>query len=285
MPCTGFLPPSDWRPTYPGSVADNKTMPINALPLRPACGLFLFFCLAAGQAGAADPIQEVGKTASDWVKIRAETVRIDNTWTQERALLASTINALKERASRLEDNRDHLLSTTAEQRAEQAAMTAKLAEAKESLQITEKRVQEMTEKILRLRPFLPPRLSAALEMSYRSLAEKTPGPGERMQLVMTVLNRCAQFNLGINHGEEVLTLAGEAGPKSVDVIYWGLSHGYALDRAAGKAWLGTPGPEHWQWEPLEHAAPAVTALFAIRADESDPRFVSVPARLKVAPAQ
>jgi hypothetical protein len=120
-------------------------------------------------------------------------------------------------------------------------------------------------------------------MSYRSLGGKDASPGERMQLVMTVLNRCAQFNLAITHGEEVLTLEGEPGPKAVDVIYWGLSHGYALDRAGGKAWLGTPGPERWQWEPLPGAAPTVADLMAIRLDQADPRLVSVPARLKVAP--
>ncbi len=120
-------------------------------------------------------------------------------------------------------------------------------------------------------------------MSYRSLEGKDASPSERMQLVMTVLNRCAQFNLAITHGEETLTLEGEPGPKAVDVIYWGLSHGYALDRAGNKAWLGTPGPERWQWEPLSGAAPAVAELIAIRLDEADPRLVSVPARLKATP--
>lgn len=252
--------------------------------LRSLTGVLLpAACLiSAASAGAADPIQEVGKTASEWVKTRAETVRVETAWTQERVLLDSTIKGLKERATQLEDKRDHLLSTTAEERAELATLTGKLTESKEHLRATEARLEALTEKVLRLRPLLPPRLSGALEMSYRSLEEKTGSPGERMQWVMTVLNRCAQFNLSIAYGEEVLVLAGEPGPKSVDVIYWGLSHGYALDRAAGKAWLGAPGPERWQWEPLDGAAPAVADLLAIRVDEADPRFVTVPARLKAA---
>jgi hypothetical protein len=257
---------------------------IYVTPRRPAVGcLRLLFFIAAGIASAADPISEVGKTAADWVKTRAETVRIENAWVQDRALLTSTITGLKERAARLQDQRDHLLATTAEERAELAALTAKLTESRESLEATEGRLLALTEKITRLRPHLPPRLSEALEMSYRSLGGKDASPSERMQLVMTVLNRCAQFNLAITHGEEVLTLEGEPGPKAVDVIYWGLSHGYALDRAGGKAWLGTPGPERWQWEPLPGAAPTVADLMAIRLDQADPRLVSVPARLKAAP--
>lgn len=255
--------------------------PLVALPLRPLVGLWLIVCLAALARGA-DPLKEVGQTASEWVKARAETVRLETEWTQNRALLESTIAGLKGRADRLQDTRDHLLSTTTDERAEQAALAAKLASSQESFRLTEDRLHTLTEKVLRLRAQLPPRLSDALEMSYRSLAAPTGSPGERMQLVMTVLNRCAQFNQSVTHGEETLTLPGEPGPKSVDVIYWGLSHGYALDRAGAKTWLGTPGSDGWRWEPLADAAPAVTALLSIRRDESDPRLVNVPARLKVA---
>ncbi len=241
--------------------------------------------LLAGVAIAADPIEEVGKTAAAWVNTRAETVRIANAWTQDRELLTSTVNGLKDRAGRLEDQRDHLLAATADERAEQAALTAKLAESRENLRMTEARLQVLADQVGRLRPMLPPRLSEALEMPYRSLAGKDASPGERMQWVMTILNRCAQFNLSVTQEEEVLTLAGEPGPKSVEVIYWGLSHGYALDRAAGKAWLGAPGATAWQWEPLDGAAPAVGELIAIRHDQADPRLVTVPARLKAPTAR
>jgi len=256
-------------------------MPPHASPPRPLVGLLSIVCLVTA-AHAADPIKEVGDTASEWVKARAETVRLETAWTQDRALLSSTIAGLKDRADRLQDKRDHLLSSNTDERNEQAALESKLTASRASFQVTETRLQALTEKVLHLRPQLPPRLSEALEMSYRSLAGQTVSPGERMQLVMTVLNRCAQFNQSITQGEDTLTLPGEPGPKSVDVIYWGLSHGYALDRAAGKAWLGTPAAGGWRWEPLTNAAPAVTALLAIRRDESDPRLVNVPARLKAA---
>lgn len=233
---------------------------------------------------AADPIQEIGRIASEWVQIRSETVRLEQSWAQDRALISAALEGLKERATRLEEKRDHLLAATAEQRAETATLAAKLAEAKESQQAIESRLQPLAARVLQLRPQLPPRLSAALEMSYRSLAGTAGSPAERLQLVFTVLNRCAQFNLSIEHGEEVLTLPGESAPKAVDVMYWGLSHGYALDRAGGKAWLGAPGRDGWRWEALEGAVPAVSALFAIRRDEADPRLVDVPARLKAASA-
>lgn len=258
--------------------------PASFLPVAGAMVVFTLG-LAAPSARAADPIQEVGKTAADWVKTRGETVRLENSWKQDRTLLTGTISGLKERTARLEEQRDHLLASTAEERAELATLTAKLARSRESLATTEARLKDLTSQVLRLRPRLPPRLASALELSYRSLTSGEGSPSERMQLVMTVLNRCAQFNQSITHGEETLELAGEPGPKSVEVIYWGLSHGYALDRAAGRAWLGTPGAERWDWAPLDGAAPAVAELMAIRRDEADPQLVNVPARLKTTAAR
>ena len=105
------------------------------------------------------------------------------------------------------------------------------------------------------------------------------GAGDRMQLVMTMLNRCAQFNHTVTCGEEVLTIEGEQGTKSLEVIYWGLSHGYALDRAAGKAWYGSPGQKGWQWELRPDAVKPVSALVAVYNDKMDPDFVGVPATL------
>lgn len=255
-----------------------------ALPFRPALSsAAIIICLAVAPGWAADPIQEVGKTASEWVKTRAETVRLENAWAQERTLLAGTIGGLKERVARLQDQRDHLLADTAEERAEVAAMNTKLTHSREAFQLTEARLKAMTARVLALRPQLPPRLSSALDLSYRSLAGTEASPSERMQLVMTVLNRCAQFNQAITHGEDTLELPGEPGPRSLETLYWGLSHGYALDRAGGKAWLGGPAAGRWEWTQLEGAAPAVAELMAIRQDEADPRLVTVPARLK-APA-
>lgn len=261
-------------------------MSIPVITPRPACGCRLIACvLVAGPLLAADPIQEVGKTASEWVNTRAETVRIETDWARNRNLLTGTINGLKERAERLQEQRDQLLASTAEQRTEHADLTARLTQARDNLGKTETGLKTLTERVMRLRPQLPPRLAEALDLSYRSLAGNEASPSERMQLVVTVLNRCAQFNLSITHGDETLTLPGEPGPKSVEVIYWGLSHGYALDRAAGRAWLGTPATGTWTWEPLDGAVAAVTELMAIRRDETDPHLVTVPARLKPASAQ
>ena len=77
----------------------------------------------------------------------------------------------------------------------------------------------------------------------------------------------------------VLTIEGESGATSYEVIYWGLSHGYALDRAAGKVWLGSPGPKGWRWEAHAEATHQVVELLAVFKDKAEPEFAPVPAKL------
>jgi hypothetical protein len=227
-------------------------------------------------AFAADALQSVDKTAGEWIKLRLETARLETEWQTQRGLVESTVAALKERAGALEEKRDLVKAKTAKDREELDALRGKIQSASDDLNAFDARLKALAEKLTKLRPNLPPHLSEALEMSYRSLADGKSSPGERMQVAMNVLNRCAQFNRLISVGEDVLSLAGEPPQKSFEVIYWGLSHGYAIDRGARKAWLGSPGSNGWRWEQTD-AFDGVVKLIAIANDKAEPEFVAIPA--------
>ena len=243
------------------------------------CVLIVVSLLPAARMRAADPIDEVDQLARDWVQMRVETTRIDTAWRSERGLLEGTLAAEQEHAKSLEDKRDLERAKTAQARGELDGLAAKNRAAAEDLKTDEARLKALTEKLVALRPSLPPRLADALEMTYRSLAAADRPFGERMQLAMNVLNRCAQFDRVVTAGEDVLTLEGESGAKSLDVIYWGLSHGYAIDRSTRKAWLGRPGAGGWRWEPAPDAYARVAHLLDIARDRADPAFVVVPAQV------
>jgi len=261
---------------------------MNIPSLRPAWRFLpaLFLLAAAfGADSAADPLAPGEKAASDWIKSRLETSRIEGAWVSEKPLLESTINGLKERAQSLEEKSDLLKASTAKDREEFETLQAKDKAAGDDLHAADARIKALVAKLVEMRPSLPPRLSEALELPYRSLANAGLAQGERMQLAMTVLNRCALFNRTVTCGDEVLTISGEQGAKSLEVIYWGLSHAYALDRAAGKAWYGAPGARGWQWDPSPAAVRPVVNLMAVYNDKADPDFVAVPAVLGQAVAE
>jgi Protein of unknown function (DUF3450) len=261
---------------YAESETRNMKMPRFTLLLF---RLVLCLLLAPVRSRASDSVDSVEKAATEWIKTRAETVRLETEWASQRELLESTVNALSERAKTIEDKRDNLKAKTIAERTEFATLQEKNQVAADRIQATDARLKELRDRLIQLRPSLPPRLSEALELPYRSLAGTELGPSERMQITMTVLNRCAQFNRMVTCGQEVLTIEGEPGPKSLEVIYWGLSRGYALDQAAGKVWLGAPGPKGWQWEAHPEAFPQVARLIAVYNDKSEPEFIAVPAKL------
>ena len=226
---------------------------------------------------AADTLETVEKSADQWVKLRIETVRLETAWQNERSLVESMVAALNERAVAAEEKRDLVKAKTAKEREELDGLRAKIEAEGNQVKVVDARLKDLTGKLVALRPALPPLLSGALEMSFRSLDNPALRPGERMQLVMNVLNRCAQFNRSINVGEDVLALDGTSSTKSFEVIYWGLSYGYAVDRTARKAWLGTSRDGGWRWEPKPEAFQNVLRLIDIAADKADPDFVVVPA--------
>ena len=237
---------------------------------------FALCLLPVAAWAAADPAEQVGKAAGDWLKTRAETIRLQADWTSQRQLLESTVKALEERAASYEEKLNNLQAKTATEHTELETVGTKNEATATALQSAAARLKLLDEKLRNLRPALPPRLSAALELPFQSLSGPELSVGERMQLTMTVLNRCLQFNRTITSGEEELTLAGETTPKSLEVIYWGLSHGYALDRAAGRAWFGSPGPQGWGWEPQASAAPVIALHAAAPVTPIMPRSISPP---------
>jgi hypothetical protein len=243
-------------------------------------------CLFAGvflpltPAAEPDAVETVEQAATQWVKTRAETSRIQTEWSSQQQLLESMVNGLTERAQTLENKRDYLQAKTAKDREEIAQLETTNKATTDAMDAMETHLRELDAQLLQLRPSLPPRLSEALELSYRSLAAKELTVSERMQLTMTVLNRCVQFNRSITCEEEVLKLGGAGNGQLVDVIYWGLSHGYALDRTTGSAWFGSPGAQGWQWEPVADGAKPVGQLIAIYRSKGEPDFVAVPGRLK-----
>ena len=91
--------------------------------------------------------------------------------------------------------------------------------------------------------------------------------------------RCTQFNKAVTLADEVL--APEAGTEArmLEVLYWGLSHAYALDRTNGKAYFGHPAESAWVWEPLPQQTEKISSLIAIYKDKADPVLVEVPARV------
>ncbi len=245
--------------------------------LLPACACVRVF--AAESAPQAPSIDTVEKTVTAWVNTRAETSKLASAWAIEQPLAESTALALEQRAKTAEEKAEQLRAKTAEQRTELGALEGKNHEASDALVSAEKDARELQQQVLALRDHLPPRLQAALTLPYQSLSNPDLPPGDRMQFTLTIINRCLQFNHGVTYGEESLAINGGV-PQIYEVIYWGLSRGYALDRKSTKGWVGAPTSQGWRWETVElPAVPRIETLIAAYNDKAEPALAELPARV------
>jgi hypothetical protein len=234
-------------------------------------------CVLLGPAWGASSLDDVQKSVTEWVRVRAETARIEDDWTWQQMLMQSTLDALQERTRQLEAQRTELEARTGEEQRDTADLMARRQALKDAQAQAANHLKLLGERLARMRAWLPPRLSVALELPYRSLANPDADASERMRYAMVILDRCVQFNRTVNAGEEMITAAnGEK--RLMEVVYWGLSHGYALDRSGNEAYLGAPTQSAWAWTTLLDMAPQVARLINASLDKSEPAFVILPAQ-------
>ncbi|MEO7413751.1 MAG: DUF3450 family protein [Opitutaceae bacterium] len=231
--------------------------------------------MSGSGAGAADSVESVHRTAVEWARLREEKTRVASEWAHERDLMQATLPALQERLKLLEERKSLAEAQTATARRDAEQEATKGAGLVSSLEKTQTRLRQVSRELLQLRASLPPRLSRALEFAFASLEDEALSLAERMRSVITVLERCAQFNGAVTLSEEALSLEGSK-EKVMEVLYWGLAQAYALDRSGNQAYLGRPGAQGWVWEPHPEAVQKISAALAVHRDEAEPRFVMLP---------
>ncbi len=227
----------------------------------------------------ATPLNDVQEAASEWARLRSETARLDTEWLAERALLEASITNLNTQAEQLELQHQAFVAESAEAQQEVDQLTSANQTRAEKLMVATARIADLAKQLVDLRPALPPRLSAALDLSFRTLANPDLSPADRMRHTMAILNRCQQFDQTFVITEEVLTLGTESQPRLLEIVYFGLAQACALDRSANEAFVGRPVDGVWQWENVPGLANEATKLIAVRQDDIPPDFVSLPIQL------
>jgi hypothetical protein len=246
---------------------------------RALAGLATLVVAAAVHGATGDALEALQNTVGDWAKTRAETVRLETEWAEQRDLLRATASAMAERQRTLEQELELRKARSGVDIRETESLAARNKAATVAVAAMETELRGVAEKLTALRPSLPPRLSEGLEMAFRSMNAPGASPGERMQFAMTILSRCEQFNRALSFGDEIVRPGAAGEPVLMEVIYWGLSHGYALDRARHAAYLGRPGASGWSWEARPEAFESIERLLAVYRDDADPQFVAAPVLL------
>lgn len=239
----------------------------------------LFAALLSTAIAHATPLKQVQTAAAEWADLRSETTRIETDWIAERALLEASITNLNGQAEQLELQRDTLVAETAKDRQELERLTAANQLRAAQLTAASDRIEKLATELNVMRPALPPRLSAALDLPFISIQSPDLSPADRMRHTMAILNRCQQFDRTFVLAEEVLSTAPGQEPRLLEVVYFGLAQACALDRSAGEAFMGRPVDGVWRWEKVPGLEDAAARLIAVRLDDIPPEFVELPTQI------
>lgn len=247
---------------------------------RSRCRLAFVAAAALAHGLAADePVEAVQRAASEWARLRSEAVHLRRAWDEQRETLDASVVALQARLTTLTQERDALDAELRTASIHFEELEPRNAEAHAALDTAAQRLERLAQALVALRPFLPPRLSSGLELPYRSLQDPALGPAERTQHIITILNRCTAFNRVYTFGEAEIRAEDTAETRLFEVLYAGLSHAYALDRARGVALFGHPGETGWVWESRPEAADATARLIAVFQEKRDPAVQFAPVRI------
>lgn len=227
----------------------------------------------------AETIESVQQSATEWIRIRAETARFMNGWAGEREVLQNSLSAEKAQLKLLTEKRDGLDTKTKGVREEIDQLKTRNASASGSLSRLDEHLQQLGQRLTALRPAFPPRLSAALELPYRTLGDKSQTTAVRAQQVFTILNRCGQFNKTVTYSEETISVPEQNNPKLMEIVYWGLAAGYALDRNSKSAYLGRVVENQWRWVSVPAIYEPLSRAIAMYKGKNDPQAVELPAQI------
>lgn len=248
-------------------------------PLRRALAVVVASFALALAGAQTDPFEQLQQSAREWARIKDALSQLESNWQWEQEWIKASLAATQAEETRLLATKRRL-ETAAAENLSQRDRTESLAEAvdTELSELTE-RLNRLALTLTQLRPYLPPRLAASLELPYRTLDERDRPANERLIAATNIINRALNFNRSITLSEEPISSVEQPRQTLFEVLYWGLSHAYALDRSTGKAYFGHPHAQGWTWSEQPQIAAALRKAIAMQKGELDPAFVNLPARV------
>ncbi len=246
---------------------------------RPNLPLLFLLLFQIQTAYPVDSLESVQETARKWIDLRLESSELESDWAWQKGLMESMRDTLLYRIEQSEQEKTLIIAQNVSRNAEAEQARERIAELEKELATLELHNEALIGKLQSLRDFLPPRLSDSLDLAYTSIADPDLSTGEKLQLLVTILNRCMQFNNRITYSEEIFNTDTGTQKHVVQVLYWGLSHAYALNRETSETYLGKPTERGWHWTPIAGMSPEIIRLIDVFKEAIDPELVSVPVQV------
>lgn len=254
--------------------------------MAPSTKAFVVFsCLAICQslhtrAQDSNALPTLDALVRQWVALRQETAAETRVWQEQESQWRTEI-ALVER------ERDALTAEIAAASIQQQTH----AESQLAISAREARLETMRQDLLpildraeadlrRWPPRIPPPLMPPLADGFARLpathAEALQvGAARRLQLILSLYAQLEDLNQRVHATKQMLD-DGSGGRREMDVLYLGLSRGYAVSADNQWAAVGIPATDGWRWEAHPEIGKTVSDLIAMQRRERAPMLNALP---------
>lgn len=212
--------------------------------------------------------QLIAKTKTDWQSDR-------ETLDQSLRLFDRELTELRDQLAKVETGGGQMEKERADALAEKEALLLASTRSKE-------KAAELEGQVRKLLKSLPSPLLAKIDPLVKRLpdlsVETKFSVAERFQTLVGILSEVDKFNGSVTIASEIKKVGGGE-ELQLSILYLGLAQAYAVDKPGKLAFVGTPGPDGWQWTLTEGIASAVKSSIAMRDNSQPATFVKLPVEI------
>lgn len=212
-----------------------------------------------------------------WVDTRNQITAAEADWKSEQRILQNQVELLERELAELEEEIEQAEEDTDAAAAQRQELAAQRDELQTSIDTIEGVIGKYEAELRAIVPYLPAPLTEELDTLISKLPnpdvdKRPPAIGERVVVVVTILNQIDKFNNQVTLKTQTYEL--DDGKRiNVSVLYYGLAQAFFADESGVIGGLMRPAEGGWEWIEQNAIAPAVrSAVAEYKKEEPSPEY-------------
>ncbi len=215
--------------------------------------------------------QQVGQ----WLALKAACAAEGTDWRETEQRFQEELRLLELRVTQLEQEKQRLDAALSSRDTEQETLLRHANETERALRSLDALPGEAETTLQRLFHQIPASLQTDLRPAMNEAGREGLSTVQRLRYLLDVYGQIEQLQQGTHVVTELMEISpGER--REVDVLYLGLSAGYAVSKDAQWAALGRPGEEGWVWQSAPAHAEEIRQAVRVHRNEEPPVLVRLP---------
>lgn len=244
-------------------------------------GVCCALLMVSGRASAATndtqktDVELFQQQVKQWLALKSACASEASDWRTTEQRMQEEVRLLELRRDQLEQEKKRLDETLASRDTEQESLLKNVDATQRALQSLEALPNEWEHTLQALYRRIPAPLQEELQMDADVPGGTDWTVSQRLRRLLDLYGRIEQLQQQVHVVTEVMEVRpGES--REVDVMYLGISAGYAVARDGTWAAVGRPGTEGWQWSAAEGKADIIRQAMRVCANEEPPELVRLP---------